>query len=475
MIAFFAFSPAARILITFLLGIGVLAQTLALVFNDFRRSVTTRSIFETMLEISIVGEILVFALMHGQVINGYKNGFVVPTGYEELRGIFSLSVFILGIVVFLLNKNLLHLSVLPAAVIILPIVEDGLGSAFPWFFIAALLYFLVRSIFIFTMSARAIRSNISALSVIQAVDTLHTGVLFAENDGTILLTNHQMHNLMVAITGKVYRNALNFYDVLVSERCELRCQKAELGGQMVFLFPDGTAWMVTKTEIPFRIKNYTHISIADVSELWILTTKLQLQNEELRQKSDELKDTIANLHILSKEWEIEKARMRAHDVLGQRLSVLLHTIQNDHNLDRALLASLSKGLLAELKAEQRKAGPLDELANIQKIFAVIGVDVHFAGQLPHNEQQAHLFVDIIRESSTNAVRHGFATQINIQTGQKEKAYTMKISNNGHTTSAPLALGSGIEMMKKKVASQGGNLAINHHPLFTLSVVLPGGD
>ncbi len=53
--------------------------------------------------------------------------------------------------------------------------------------------------------------------------------------------------------------------------------------------------------------------------------------------------------------------------------------------------------------------------------------------------------------------------------------TLTITNNGHTTAAPLASGSGIEIMRKKVGAQDGNLEINHHPLFTLSVVLPGGQ
>ncbi len=313
------------------------------------------------------------------------------------------------------------------------------------------------------------------MSVIQAIDTLHTGVLFSEDDGTILLSNHQMQNLMIAITGKIFRNAVSFYDVLASDRYESRYKKAALDGHIVYLLPDETAWMFTKTEILFRMKKYIHISVADVSELWALTAKLQRQNQELRQKSDELMETIANLHVLSKEWEIENARMRAHDILGQRLTVLLHTIQNDHNLDYELLTSLSKGLLDELKANKSETGPYDELESIQRIFAAIGVDIQFEGQLPDNTQQASLFVDIIRESSTNAVRHGFASQINIHAEPKEDAYKLIITNNGHTTSAPLASGSGIETMRKKVGAQGGNLDIYHHPLFTLSVVLPGGD
>ncbi len=475
MIEFFTFSPAARIIISFLLGVCVLTQTLALTLNFYRRSLTTLRVFETLFEISILCEILVFALMHGQVVNGYKNGFVVPTGYEELRSIVFFVIIILAVVVSVLRRNLCPLSVIPVAVISLPILEIWLGRTYPWFFIAALFFFLGRSIKICAASVTAIRSKISALSVIHAINTLHTGVLFSENDGTILLSNHQMQNLMIAITGKVFRNAEKFYDVLASDRYESRYKKAELEGQMVYLLPDETAWMFTKTDIPFRMKKYVHISVADVSELWALTTKLQSQNQELRHKSDELKETIANLHVLSKEWEIENARMRAHDILGQRLTVLLHTIQNDHNLDYELLTSLSKGLLDELKAEQGATGPYDELESIQRIFAAIGVDIQFEGQLPADAQQASLFVDIIRESSTNAVRHGFANKINIQAELKENAYKLIITNNGHTTSAPLASGSGIETMRKKVDAQGGKMDIYHHPLFTLSAVLPGGD
>lgn len=475
MIEFFTFSSAARIVITFILGIGVLTQTLALAFNFYRRSVTMRQVFETLFELSILGEILVFSLMHGQVVNGYKNGFVVPTGYEDLRIIVFFVILMLVIGVSVLRRNLWPFGVIPAAAISLPILEGGLGGLYPWFFVAVLLFFLGRSIKICGSSVIAIRSSISALSVIQAVDTLHTGVLFSENDGTILLSNHQMQNLMIAITGKVFRSAVKFYDGLVSDRNESRYKRAELDGQMVCLLPDGSAWMFTKTDIPFRMKNYIHISVADVSQLWALTDKVQLQNQELRHKRDELKKTIANLHVLSKEWGIENARMRAHDILGQRLTVLLHTIQNEEDLDYKLLTSLSKGLLAELKAEQRETGPSDELKSIQQIFAAIGVAILFEGQLPDNAKQACLFVDIIREGASNAVRHGFATQINIKSEAIQNAYQLMISNNGHTATVPITPGSGIGAMRKKVGAQGGSLDINHHPRFTLSVVLPGGD
>lgn len=452
-----------------------MTQSLAIVLNFYRRSLTTHHIFENLLEISILFLIFVFSLLYGQVLNGVRSGFVVPIGYENTRIAIFIVVLVLAMVTSGLTKTLLPLSLIPAAAISLPSLEKVMGSTFPWFFVATLIFLLGRSIKIGVSSLNAIKTRISALSVIQAVDTLQTGVLFSENDGHTLLTNHQMQSLMLAITGKIFRNSRQFYDVLGSDQQESEKIKAELDGQMVYLLLDGTAWMFAKTDIPFRRKNYVHISAADVSELWKLTSKLKLQDQELRHKSAELKKTIANLHVLSKKWEIENARMRAHDILGQRLTVLLRTIQNEQNLDYDSLTLLSKGLLDELKAGPSITEPYDELKSIQQIFNAIGVDIRFEGKLPVNADKAGLFVDIIRESSTNAVRHGFATQINIKAEPTENVYNLTINNNGHTTTSPITPGSGIGTIRKKVGALGGNLDIIHHPMFTLSVVLPRGD
>ncbi|QRN84814.1 hypothetical protein JR334_07435 [Clostridia bacterium] len=475
MIEFYTFSWIARLLITFLLGVCILSQTLAMVLTYYRLSDVFARALETLLEIAIICEIFVFSIMYGQVINGYKNGFVVLSGYENTRSFVFILILILVILVCGFDKKLLPLSIIPGAVISLPIMESILGPAFSWFFIAALILFLARSIIISVSSLIAIKTSISALSIVQAVNSLHSGVLFSENDGYILLANHQMRKLMIAMTGKIFRNSIQFYDLLVSDPYEARYKKAELEGQMIYPLPNGTAWIFTKKDVLFRRKKYVYISATDVSKQWALTVKLQNQAQELSRKSDELKNAIANLHIFSKVQGIEKAKMRVHDILGQRLSVLLRIIQNEHCLDYDLLTSLSKGLLDELKAEQSKTGPKEDLKSIQQIFAAIGVEIKVDGQLPDNEQQACIFVDIIREGATNAVRHGLATEINIKSEKVKQAYYLTITNNGYTSPVPIATGSGIGSMRKKVCARGGNLDIIQYPLFTLSVVLPGGD
>ncbi len=475
MLELFTVPAAMLIFITFILGICALSQTLAIVLNFYRHNQTIGRVFENLFEISILGEILTFSLLHGEVVNGYSNGIVVSVGYENIRIAVFLIILILGLVVCLLNRTLLPLNVIIVSAISMPAMEDIIGYALPWLFVAVLLFFLVRSITICVSNLIAIKKSISALSIIHAIDTLHTGVLFCESDGYTVLLNHQMQRLMLLITGEVFRDAVKFYNLLISDKYKSSYEKVQLEGQAVYLLPDETAWMFTKTDIPILRKNYIHISATDVSENWALTAKLKLQDQELRKKSNELKNTISNLHVLSKEKEIENARMRAHDILGQRLTVLLRMIQVEDNLDYDLLTSLSKGLLDELKAEHNETSAFDELKSIQHIFASIGVDINFKGQLPNDEEQACLFVDIIGEGSTNAVRHGFATQVNIECKKIEDSYNLLITNNGHTTTDPIIPGSGLKVMRKKVAAQGGNLNIIHHPQFTLSVILPGGD
>lgn len=140
--------------------------------------------------------------------------------------------------------------------------------------------------------------------------------------------------------------------------------------------------------------------------------------------------------------------MRAHDILGQRLSVLIRVIQNEDILDKDLLKSLSKGLLAELRLEKDEALPHEELKRIEEVFSAIGIKIKFQGPLPDKTQKAYLFLDIIRESATNAVRHALATEINIKAELKDNKYQLTIINNGYPPKSPIIPGNGIKWMKK---------------------------
>jgi signal transduction histidine kinase len=475
LIEFYTWAEAARLLLTFFIALTVLFQVLALVLSFHRYRGGRGRPLENILEACVLVQILVCSLLYGQIIHSYHNSLIMPTGYGVLRIACFAAVALMAMLVLMITKTPWPLLVIAVAALTLPVMETLLGNAFASLYAAAMLFYLVRSIHICILRYRELKTSLSELSIKHTIDSLHTGVLFSEPDGFILLINVQMQRLMKAIFGRIHRNGNHFYELLTGGDMKPHCQRMEFQGNIVYLLPDKTAWMFTKAELLIRKKRYIQLTATDITRQWVLTAELRQQETELKIKGEELSRSIANLHILSREKETQKAKMRAHDVLGQRLTLLLRTIRSEQALDYDLLRSLSQGLLDDLKADKNIPSPQDELDGLQQAFGSIGVHIELNGKLPEDRIKGHMFTNIIRESVTNAVRHGFATKILVGIDASADGYRLKITNNGYPPPQPIVEGEGIRGMRKMTETCGGMLDVCIHPRFVLSVYLPGGD
>lgn len=461
--------------ITFLLALCTLAQTLAFLASIYRFPGGGHRRVESLFELLVLAEVIVFSLMHGHIIYLQEGWCDLPVGYIVPRIAAFAAVAVMGAFVLRFSKKPSALLPMLAGVVLLPAAERILGPAFPFVFIGTLLVLLVRAVVVALARGQQNEKGLSALSVKKAVDALHSGLLFFEKDGFILLMNAQIRHLMLELTGSVQMNGLLFCDMLLAGDFVPGCRLAKQEGNLICLLPDNTAWMFAKTRLIIRHKEYFQLSAADVTDRWKLTEELRRQNEEQRQKSEELKHTLANLNILCREKEIAAAKMRAHDILGQRLSMILRSLQSGKNLDKALLLSVAGSLLEKLKEGGDVFMPAEELENIRKTFAAIGITLEADGSLPQESEKARLFVEVIRESVTNAVRHGLATHIYADMQSGGGLYTLAISNNGHLPQAPIVEGGGIGGMREKIKHHGGAIDLTTYPAFTVSVALPKGD
>ena len=469
---FYSWPNSVRQILTGVIALGVLSQTMLIILSYRRYPRNFKRALESLLEVLILLGLIVYSLMHGQAIHSYFTGIIVPPGYEVLRTTaFALIALTAGGVAVSTKKLCPFLLTLPFP-LLLPPMEGILADSFAYLFFVSIVILPVRSVYLSVLRSREISSSISALSIKNTVDSLHTGVLFSELDGFILLINKQMQLLMKTIFGQLYRDGRQFYDLLVSGEVKLGCKRTEFEGQIVFLLPDKTAWMFTSSKIESKGKSYTQLAATDITQQWIMTEKLQRQEKELTIKSKMLRESISNLQILSREREMQKAKMRAHDVLGQRLSLLLRSIRSDETLDHDLLRSLSQGILEELKEEKTAPTPKDELDDLQQTFNAIGIKISFKGELPSDPKKGSIITDIIKESVTNAVRHGFATEISIEIGDVENRHYLLISNNGELPSLPIIEGGGIAAMRKMVEPYGGNVDVSVDPHFALTVYVP---
>jgi len=472
------------ITVTFILC--ALVQTLATIMSFYRYPRSRRWAFETLLELFVLFQVFACSLIHGEAMQGFLFGMIPQTGHGASRTALFAALVLLSAAVLILNRKQRGIEpraplagyipwpllVVAASSLTLPVVGRLSGDSFAYLFLAAIVFWLARGIHIVLSRHSEIRSGISALSVKNAVDSLHTGVAFSEQGGHILLSNAQMQRLMAVVTGKVRRNSREFYGLLDSGEVDPRCEVKQFEGERIIILPDGSAWKFSMTDIRINRKNHIQLTATDVSERWQLTSELQSQNEDLTRRQEELYNTIANLYIISHEKQTQNVKMRTHDILSERLTLMQRAMRYDQAVDYALLHSLSAGMIDELKAAGSALPPQDELEIVRQTFARLGVDILLGGKLPDDNERSRLAVDIAREAITNAVRHGFATQVRIQSDDAGGSYRLQITDNGRPAPGEIKEGGGIAGMRRRLARFGGELAVIGAPQFTLAVTIP---
>ena len=474
---FYTWRLGEHSLLSVLLILCVLAETPAMVMSRYRRPRSRVRVFENLLEVFILLHIIVLSLLQGRAIHAHFVGILYRAGYEGLRYV-SVGVAVLTVlcacIVTAHTKKARLLPVIAFACLTAPAIEAAAGGVFAWLYVAALLFWLLRGVRVSILRYREINTGISSVSVKQTIDSMHTGVLFSALDGYILLLNERMTELMSALAGNARRNANRFYEALVSGEVNDGCSGAEYNGQVVCRLPDMTTWVFVKTELRIRNKTYIQLTADDITERWALTEQLRQQEAQLKLRSGELRDMIANLNILSREEELHNTRLRAHDILGGWLTMLLHTIRNGQELDLDMLRSQSQNLPHSLKTGQSAASPQDRLDSLQRSFETIGVRIQLDGELPGDGIKGRLLMDVIGEGAINAVRHGFALEVYVRIERINAGWRLEVTDNGRPPAKPIIEGGGISGLRKKIEPQGGELMINADPRFVLSVFLPGG-
>ena len=187
-------------------------------------------------------------------------------------------------------------------------------------FCAAELLLIARAVLLMRVCRRDIKNELSRDSVKLALDELHSGLLFCEPDGNILLVNGRMQRLMQVLCGEVYRDGKKFYERLLSGDVSDSCSSNVIDGKTVFILPDGKVWFFTRCDIYIKIRRYVQLSAADVTEQWMLTNELNAQRAMLQSRGLELKEMISEVRFLCREEEMLRIRSRFHDILGQRLA-----------------------------------------------------------------------------------------------------------------------------------------------------------
>ena len=471
MSAFFTVSSLGRLASGLLTMLVLIATAAALVFvilqNNFRQS--RRHLADIFLLAALIADQLVMLHLFSQVQLAALSGYFYINPLAFWRYLVFAAVLIPAAVIIIKRKQPLVLVALAAAVLLLPACEYLPYLSFVQTYVIAMLLLFIYALSQVQAGYKHITSQLSAVSVKQAIDTLTTGIMYYQSDGFIMLINQKMQSLMTAVAGKTYRNGQQFYDLLAEKQDTENSQAIPFGTGFAYQLDDGSIWLFTQSEVTVDNELYLHLAATDVSSQYEMTMKLRQQHQALVQRSDDLKYSIDTMQKVCLQQQTIAMQNRFHDVLGQRVALLLQALRENKEPDEKLFDSFIADLTASNDQISASPKPSEKLLLLQSTLKQVDVSLSYNQGLPENTELADLFVQIISEACTNAVRHGLASEIKVRFKNTAKAYAFAISDNGTAVNNSGHESGGLAAARQKLQAYNGTLVITPLPHFTIDV------
>ena len=299
----------------------------------------------------------------------------------------------------------------PAAAVffILPSMEERRPENYSFRMLLVTFFLLGRAASEAVFQHRKRRKYVVAGSVKEAIDTIPVGLLYYQKNGRILLLNSQMQKIMRTLSGRVYRNGNDFCADLRDEKKPAGKARERIGAQTAFRVGD-RRWMFTLHENMTDRDPCSLLTAMDVTDEWTATKKLLEHTRALRKNNEDLRKLTIDLGKISRMQEIGRARSQLHETMGQQISLLLRTLQDGKEPDQKLIAALSQNFLKQM-AQPVQIPPSQAIASLIETYRAVGISVRVTGRPASEEDAALAQVNILTEAVTNAVRHGYATEI----------------------------------------------------------------
>ena len=214
--------------------------------------------------------------------------------------------------------------------------------------------------------------------------------------------------------------------------------------------------------------NNNEIITFDITEEYKLHQKLNGQNKKLKENNKKILLSIDNIEELEKEKNLLKLKNKYHDILGQNLSILQQYL-NKENITQENFEEI-KFMIQKMFIDIEDTDDTNaNLENLIKIHKKNGTDIIIDGKLPQNKETAKVFFEIIREATTNAIRHAGSSKVFVNIKETLEETYMIITNDGRKPNEFITENQGIKDMRRKVRKLGEMLYISTVPEFSVNI------
>lgn len=352
-----------------------------------------------------------------------------------------------------------------AMILTTPFALEAAGSQSAVLFFSCVAYFAFRAAVMAWLDHRDGLRHISILTLADAVRALPTGILYVDESGDAVFDNDAMRAALFELG-----IAPDLLDL--SELPSLMPEGQDGDNSQLITLPSGRSLLFVHSGAELQGKPHTCYLAYDVSDLLEVEHDLASANEQLRDTQSELIEALANVSKVAENGAILRMRARVHDVVGQRLSIVHRALEDGNVSDETIrqLVPLVSDIERDLLGADKNAGEM--LRSVVNACTLAGVEVDVRGELPPQEEIAKTMVDIVREATTNAVRHAHATKVDVTIAQNRDQTVLTVSNAIDGVETPLVEGTGIPGMRRAVEDIGGTLEVQRGSRFTIKVSIP---
>ncbi len=326
------------------------------------------------------------------------------------------------------------------------------------------------------LAARDVRlrreHSITGMSVKEAMDNLPAGLLYYVPGARTLLVNETMRDFCRRAVGGELISGEEFADRLRKGRLLPECRIESMGGEIVTVLGDRTAWKITEGEIPYEQYRVRMLVASDITESYRKTQELQEMQGKLTALGQRLQALNREIVDLTTEREVLDARVRLHDGLGSNLLAIRRFIlEGGTEQEKAALMKSLRQSVSFLKSD-REAPVRDEYELMIETAVRLGVTVAVEGDLPREEPQKHILARGIHECCTNTLRHAHGDRLTVRVTEENGRITAEYFNNGEPPSGAIEEKGGLASLRKLTEQAGGRMEICSRPGFKIRLTLP---
>ena len=363
---------------------------------------------------------------------------------------------VLGIIMFAKSKKIRFLFDSLMCILNIPIF--AFIPYYAYIISVLFMYVVLRAILTLFESLENVKNYPGRLAIKSALDELNDGIAFVGTYGQLTYVNNALNNVFSSLKISSHTKAQNIEKNII--------QKARENGRIV----SQNTYIVNNKDKSFKFtfsRTPAQISCIDVT----IEEKLLQQSEE-NKLSLEKANSELNLHLdqidkIQREQELLSIKGHIHDSLAQQLSILHMFILNDNSNDLTEL----KQMLSNLEITQNDNACEDYLNNLAKLLKMIDVKLVITGKTPAQKELRTFVHKLIKEASTNAIKHGKASEIDVQIVENKKELKINISNNG-VIPAKIVFGNGLNNIKAELKKFGGKMHIQTTNNFAIYTTIP---